>query len=515
MAVAGGMTPSTSSASGARQAPGCLRASYRLRGFPSSNGSSLSIATSSSVRILPQWCSLPAGIRISAFAKQTGQRRKGFGKEVVKKDVKEKGAPTRGKEDWNASAQRVLEGQQQQASEPLQLAGPGQAPDLLRDADVLENVAVPEDRTFEERLAALKSSVAEKEKTATSQVFAPIDYDAPPSMTSSDAGWTENLGAKIGIGVAATFFGLLFAFGDILPSQVPQRDLGPAETKLTDAEKATLQDLRLTTFLAWQEQLARYKAMLAISSTDAEGLEGAAVSSAELGDYTKAAEYLTELTKMKPDDPEALRLLAEVRSAQKDYKASADTYRQAAKASTGESIVLLRGLTDSLLADGRPQDVSQLDKMILLYLDSALKLNLGFQVFGKFPEKLIAGTLTPINPQAVGELLATRARLRAQLSTQDESSTKPAAEKFDTVQLGLLLGKAYSAWGKAGDAAAVYDGLIVSKPEDFRGYLAKGVLLKEQGKKGDAERMFVQARFLAPEQAKGFVDRLSGREIFQ
>eukprot|EP00850_Spirogloea_muscicola_P002445 SM000009S23574 [mRNA] locus=s9:881673:886012:+ [translate_table: standard] len=446
MAVAGGMTSDTSPASGARQAPGCTQsASYRLRGLPSSNSSSLSTATRSSVRVLPQWYSLPAGIRLSAFAKQTGQRRKGFGKEAVKKDLKEKSAPSRGKEDWDASAQKVLEGQQQQASKPLQLAGPGQAPDLLRNADVLENVAVKEDRTFEERLAALKSSVAEKEKTAASQVFAPIDYDAPPSKTSSDAGWTDNLGAKIGIGVAATFFGLLFAFGDILPSQ---RDLSPAEAKLTDAEKATLQDLRLTTLLAWQEQLARYEAMLAISSTDAEGLEGAAVSSAELGDYTKAAEYLTELIKMKPDDPEALKLLAEVRSAQKDYKASADTYRQAAK--------------------------------------------------------------------AVGELLATRARLRAQLFTQDEASTtKPAAEKFDTVQLGLLLGKAYSAWGKAGDAAAVYDGLIVSKPEDFRGYLARGVLLKEQGKKGDAERMFVQARFLAPEQAKGFVDRLSGREIFQ
>eukprot|EP00850_Spirogloea_muscicola_P011028 SM000067S20305 [mRNA] locus=s67:238683:243017:+ [translate_table: standard] len=463
MAVAGGMTPGTSPGSGARLAPGCTqRASYRLRGFPSSNSWSLSTATRSSVRVLPQWYSLPAGIRMSAFAKKTGQRIKGFGKEAVKKDLKEKSAPSRGKEDWDVSARKVLEGQQQQASEPLQLAGPGQAPDLMRDAEVSENVAVQEDRTFEERLAALKSSVAEKGKTATSQVFAPIDYDAPPSKTSSDAGWTDNLGAKIGIGVAATFFGLLFAFGDILPSQVPQRDLSPAEAKLTDAEKATL-----------QEQLARYEAMLAISSTDAEGLEGAAVSSAELGEYTKAAEYLTELIKMKPDDPEALRLLAEVRSAQKDYKAGADTYRQAAKASAGESIVLLRGLTDALLADGRPQD-------------------------------------------AVGELLATRARLRAQLSTQDEASTtKPAAEKFDTVQLGLLLGKAYSAWGKAGDAAAVYDGLIVSKPEDFRGYLAKGVLLKEQGKKGDAERMFVQARFLAPEQAKGFVDRLSGREIFQ
>lgn len=29
-------------------------------------------------------------------------------------------------------------------------------------------------------------------------------------------------------------------------------------------------------------------------------------------------------------------------------------------------------------------------------------------------------------------------------------------------------------------------------PKDFRGYLAKGVLLRERGRQGDAERMFLQ-----------------------
>ena len=40
-------------------------------------------------------------------------------------------------------------------------------------------------------------------------------------------------------------------------------------------------------------------------------------------------------------------------------------------------------------------------------------------------------------------------------------------------QVQLLLGKAYSAWGHISDAVNVYDQLILSHPNDFRGYLAK------------------------------------------
>lgn len=40
-------------------------------------------------------------------------------------------------------------------------------------------------------------------------------------------------------------------------------------------------------------------------------------------------------------------------------------------------------------------------------------------------------------------------------------------------QVELLLGKAYSDWGHISDAVSVYDRLISSHPNDFRGYLAK------------------------------------------
>ncbi len=42
-----------------------------------------------------------------------------------------------------------------------------------------------------------------------------------------------------------------------------------------------------------------------------------------------------------------------------------------------------------------------------------------------------------------------------------------------------------------------------------RGYLAKGAVYKSQGRKSDAQRMFIQARYLAPGNVKPLVERLS------
>ena len=45
-----------------------------------------------------------------------------------------------------------------------------------------------------------------------------------------------------------------------------------------------------------------------------------------------------------------------------------------------------------------------------------------------------------------------------------------------------------------------------------RGYLAKGVLLREEGQRGDAQRMFLQARYIAPPNARAVIDRVIGRD---
>ncbi|KAH8936336.1 hypothetical protein BDL97_17G080000 [Sphagnum fallax] len=217
---------------------------------------------------------------------------------------------------------------------------------------------------------------------------------------------------------------------------------------------------------------------------DQASLEGAGVIYAELGEYDKAVTYLTKLVQKVPNDVEAQRLLGEVQYEAGNYEASATAYRSSIRASPKESLQLQQGLISALLADKKPSE-------------------------------------------AVGELLAVKARLKesnqqkmtVQKSTivEGKLETGPDVKRnddeiIDPVQVELLLGKAYSEWGgHSGDAVAVYDGLISSHPDDFRGYLAKGILLKDQGKASDAERMFIQARYLAPGKAKALVDQYKGR----
>lgn len=72
-------------------------------------------------------------------------------------------------------------------------------------------------------------------------------------------------------------------------------------------------------------------------------------------------------------------------------------------------------------------------------------------------------------------------------------------------------GKSYAAWrGHDQDALAAYDTLIGAFPTDFRGYLAKGMLLRDRGRQGDAERMFLQAKFYAPDNLQAFVASRAG-----
>lgn len=206
-----------------------------------------------------------------------------------------------------------------------------------------------------------------------------------------------------------------------------------------------------------QARLREYQATLSLSPKDPAALEGAAVTLAELGAYNRAASLLEDLTKEKPTYPDAFRLLGEVKYELKDYEGSVAAYKSSFSVSKTLDFEVLRGLTNALLAAKKPDE-------------------------------------------AVQVLLASRERLNTEKSND-----------VDLIQVELLLGKAYSDWGHVSDAVAVYDQLIASYPNDFRGYLAKGIILKENGKSGDAERMFIQARFFAPQKAKVLVDRYSGR----
>ncbi|XP_075112155.1 uncharacterized protein LOC107779489 isoform X2 [Nicotiana tabacum] len=191
--------------------------------------------------------------------------------------------------------------------------------------------------------------------------------------------------------------------------------------------------------------LQQIEATLASSPEDSISLEGAAVTLVQLGEYNRASSLLEDLIKKKPNDPDVYRLLGEVKYELKDYEGSAAAFRMSA--------------------------------------------------------------------MAVQMLLASRKRLNEEKTIGSSDGIKKSAVKsksdVDPIQIDLLLGKSYSEWGRVSDAVSVYNQLISTYPDDFRGYLAKGIILKENGNVGDAERMFIQARFFAPENAKALVDKYS------
>ncbi|XP_022148133.1 uncharacterized protein LOC111016887 [Momordica charantia] len=307
------------------------------------------------------------------------------------------------------------------------------------------------DLQFEKRLEAVKRSALEKKKVDNKKEFGAIDYDAP--VESEDK--TIGLGTKIGIGVAVLTFGLVFALGDFLPSGSisPVEDSMVVTNKLSGEEKSNLQNM-----------LKEYEDTLRSNPKDPTALKGAAVTLAELGEYARAASLLEDFGK-ELGDSDIFHLLGEVKYKLKDYDGSIAAYKSATMVSKDVNFEVLRGLTNAYLAAKKPDE-------------------------------------------AVQFLLDSRERLKSIKSgSMDEGNMMETKLLIDPIQVELLLGKSYSDWGHLGDAISVYDKLITNHPDDFRGYLAKGIILKENGRAGDAERMFIQARFFAPENAKMLVDR--------
>ncbi|XP_078432427.1 tetratricopeptide repeat (TPR)-like superfamily protein isoform X3 [Wolffia australiana] len=279
------------------------------------------------------------------------------------------------------------------------------------------------DRQFIERLEVVKRSAQEKKKAEQEKFTGEIDYDAP---TVSDAK-SISIFTKVGVGIAVVLFGLIFAFGDFGPSvSVKEEQSAVDESKLSEEERKIR-----------QIKLEEYQEILSRSSDDLAALEGAAVTSAELGDYGLASSLLEKLTNV----------------------------------SETVNFEILRGLTNAFLAANKPAEAVQ----ALLSAREILKSGSG-------DSSVLSGM-----------------------------SKEKDLDIIDPIQVDLLLGKAYSDWGHVGDAVAVYDQLISTYPNDFRGYLAKGIILKQNGNSGDAERMFIQARFFAPDNIKSFVDGYSRR----
>ncbi|CAA0341967.1 Tetratricopeptide repeat [Arabidopsis thaliana x Arabidopsis arenosa] len=339
--------------------------------------------------------------------------------------------------------------QQRKSSSKQSVSVPRKAPGLNTQFEGKSGRSF--DIDFDERLENIRRSALEQKKTEVVKEFGPIDYDAPVKSDQKTIG----LGTKVGVGIAVVVFGLVFALGDFLPtgSDSPTKNTTVVKNQISEEEKATL-----------QQRLKEFETTLNGTPQDQAALEGAAVTLTELGDYSRAAAFLEKLAKERPTDPDVFRLLGEVNYELNNYEGSIAAYKISEKVSKGIDLEVTRGLMNAYLAAKKP--------------DEAVKF-----------------------------LLDTRERLNTKKTSTTDSVTDET--NLDPIQVELLLGKAYSDWGHISDAIAVYDQLISAHPEDFRGYLAKGIILRENGSRGDAERMFIQARFFAPDKAKALVDRYS------
>lgn len=313
---------------------------------------------------------------------------------------------------------------------------------------------------FEARLKALKAVADEKKtevrsKTSPSVLDGP-QYENPPPLSqtlfgggekASDQDYAEGSFGPSQIGLAIAAVALVGVF--LLTNS--GSDLGYSTRRPSPGAG---QELGPEQRKEVETALAEMTGRLATSPDDLEALESAAVMRVRLGDYAAAAKQLEQLTAAKPGDAEAWRVLGEVRGALGETSSAVTALRRAWEVSEKSSLQALTALMAGLAADGKGQ-------------------------------------------AAVDEVRSLMGSAAAQ-------------EQIGTVELELLLAKAYSAWpGHAGDALAQYTALAEAHPDDFRIPLGKALLLRSQGQEGDATRYLIQARYLAPPASRGAVDALA------
>ncbi|KAG8380282.1 hypothetical protein BUALT_Bualt07G0177100 [Buddleja alternifolia] len=424
---------------------------------------------------------------------------------------------------------------------------PNQAPGLSSPAGGKMKYISPDDLEFDQRLQAVRKLALEQKKAEEVKEYGVIDYDTPTESESSTIG----LGTKrnlLRIVASRNIAGLPDEPAQIRcvkPKSIEATSVSPTEeaatvdAKISEEERANL-----------EKRLKQFEETLEASPEDSTALEGAAVTLAEMREYKRAATLLDKLTEKKPSDPDAFRLLGEVKYELKDYKGSVVAYKSAERASKNIDFEILRGLTNSLLAAKKPDEAVQVllasrerlnkekssgnsdgtvsisDVDPIQVSSSPNALNLQYQVSpGQVVQslknaavshlmliercsidRLIIDYISKLSRQASGEGMGVTAHL-TNFDFGLGLGVSSSMTSNSTTTVDLLLGKAYSDWGHISDAVAVYDKLISSHPDDFRGYLAKGIILKENGSVGDAERMFIQARFFAPDKAKVVVDK--------
>ncbi len=211
-----------------------------------------------------------------------------------------------------------------------------------------------------------------------------------------------------------------------------------------------------------QGEIDGYTAVLSREPDNQTALSGIIYAKSQLGDLAGTVEPLERLVALNPSEPRYAVLLAQTKQQLNDLEGAAQTYRSVLTQTPG-NVPALEGLVALLLSQGRTEG-------------------------------------------AVGLLKDT-------LNTADQNN-EIAPGSIDKLSVKLLLGQVYVEEEKFDEAIRIYDEAIADAQTaapaqpDFRPTLAKGLVLKEQGKDAEAQALFDQAIALAPTQYKDGVREL-------
>ncbi len=190
-----------------------------------------------------------------------------------------------------------------------------------------------------------------------------------------------------------------------------------------------------------------YQMVLEREPENQNALRGLLQVKLQQGDLEGAIAPLERLAQLNPQDGDYLILLAQAKQQVKDYTGAALAYRPLLD-SDPSNMRALKGMVDLLLLQNRSQDA------IAMVQNSFAK------------------------------------------------AVEAKSQQEELTSLQLILAEIYGEQKRFEDAIAVYDQTMKTNPEDFRPFLAKALVLEEQGKGAEAKSLFKQATSLAPIQYK-------------
>ena len=199
-----------------------------------------------------------------------------------------------------------------------------------------------------------------------------------------------------------------------------------------------------------------------------------------LEDIEKQKNELTKVLENTPDDPELLKRQAQNFLALDDYPSALPLMEKLIDLEDTEANSM--AIAEVWDLDGQPDRGLTVLKT---YADAHLNDPTGPPSASFL--KALTDSLSKNNRQGVA------------LAYVDAFVEKNPAD-IDRVDADLLKARVYSGWkGKGKEADKAFADVVETHPDDFRGYLAKGVFAREIGRPDEATAMFKQAEALAPD----------------